>query len=232
MDGDEEGDDAIDMSATSDGGSNSNGGGGDGASGAANNALQITGSIVSILTFIYALGVGLYFYAKTAASSPQEINEFIISLQFSYEEMQRFAHSYANYRRERTDPDTDPNTASAASAPPSDSELASREAKEKEKEEARGTDPRPGTMAEVHEAAAADAEAQALAAKAYLIEGHTASRLESLRQLALKVGTMASDGFFRQWSNRVRYVMLQEELSKQVAGKDRLMEELRRVQER
>ena len=174
----------------------------DDSSSTANNALQIAGSIVSILTFVYALGVGLYLYAKTAASSPQEINEFIISLQFSYEEMQRFAHTLVNYERERID-------AASASRP--------------------GQPSQPTTAATSEPP---DPEAQALAAKAYLIEGHTASRLESLRRLALKVGTMANDGFFRQWSNRVRYVLLQEELAKQVAGKDRLMEELRRVQER
>ena len=194
---------------------------------AANNALQITGSIVSILTFIYALGVGLYFYAKTAASSPQEINEFIISLQFSYEEMQRFAHSLANYERERMNVNSN-----------NDNSLdEDRDGIMDEKTISPSPVVHNGRIESIPPARLPhppppDPEAQALAAKAYLIEGHTATRLEGLRQLALKVGTMASDGFFRQWSNRVRYVLLQEELGKQVAGKDRLMEELRRVQER
>ena len=77
-----------------------------------------------------------------------------------------------------------------------------------------------------------DPEAQALAAKAYLIEGHTRTRLEQLRQLAQKIGTMANDSFFKRWTNRMRFVLLENELEKNVAGKDRLMDELRRVQER
>lgn len=143
--------------------------------------LNDTGSVLSILTFAYAVGIGLYFYFRTTASSSQEINEFIISLQFSYEEIQAFAHSYANYEKDR----------------------------------------------EFN-----NPEAQALAAKAYLIEGHTRTRLEGLRRLALKVGTMANDSYLKRWTNRARFVLLQNELEKNVAGKDRLMEELRRVQER
>lgn len=142
----------------------------------ADSILSTIGSILSILTFLSALTLSLYLYARAAAASPQEINEFIISLQFSFEEMQRFAHTYAGY-----------------------------------------VETGPG---------------QALAAKAYMIEGHTAVRLESLRQLALKVGSMAHDSAVRRWTHRVRYVLLQEEVRKQVGVKDRLMEDLRRVQER
>ena len=147
----------------------------------AENVLNDAGSVLSILTFAYAVGISVYFYLRTTASSSQEINEFIISLQFSYEEIQAFAHSYSSYEKDR-----EPN----------------------------------------------DPEAQALAAKAYLIEGHTRNRLEGLRKLALKVGTMANDSYFKRWTNRARFVLLQEELEKNVAGKDRLMDELRRVQER
>lgn len=205
----------------------------------ANDALSITGSIVSILTFLYALLVTFYIYAKTAVSSPQEINEFIISLQFSYEEIQAFAHSYANFERERLqqqqqqyyyheDDDKswqrqrqpflgfrqrhDPKAAQAA--PPRASPF-----------------PFPTPSPFPDPSPDPSAQAQALAAKAHLIELHTSQRLSSLRQLALRVGTMASDGFFRRWSNRLRYALLQEEVAKQVQGKDKLMEELRRVRE-
>lgn len=147
----------------------------------AENILNDAGSVLSILTFTYAIGIGLYFYLRTTASSSQEINEFIISLQFSYEEIQAFAYSYANYEKDR-----EPN----------------------------------------------NPEAEALAAKAYLIQGHAQTRLEGLRKLALKVGTMANDSHFKRWTNRARFVLLQDELERNVAGKDRLMDELRRVQER
>ena len=80
--------------------------------------------------------------------------------------------------------------------------------------------------------AEAGAEAQALAAKAELIEIHTRNRLEALRKLALKVGTMANDSYFKTWTNRAPFVLLQDELEKNVAGKDRLMDEMRRLQER
>lgn len=147
----------------------------------AENILNDAGSVLSILTFAYAVGIGLYFYFRTTASSSQEINEFIISLQFSYEEIQAFAHSYANYEKDRE---------------------------------------------------SNDPEAQALAAKAYLIDGHARNRLEGLRKLAVKVGSMANDSYFKKWTNRARFVLLQDELEKNVAGKDRLMDELRRVQDR
>ena len=147
--------------------------------------LNDVGSVVSILTFAYAVGIGLYLYFKTTANSSQEINEFLVSLQFSYEEIRAFAQSYATTQEaENVEMDTP------------------------------------------------EAEAQALAVKAQLIEGHTRNRLEALRKLALKVGTMANDSYFKMWTNRARFVLLQDELEKNVAGKDRLMDEMRRVQER
>ena len=145
------------------------------------NVLNDIGSVVSILTFVYAVGIGLYLYLKTTANSSQEINEFLINLQFSYEEIRYFAHSYATAEK---DEETD------------------------------------------------NPEAQALAAKAEIIEGHTRNRLEALRKLALKVGTMANDSYFKTWTNRARFVLLQDELEKNVAGKNRLMDEMRRLQER
>ena len=118
------------------------------------NVLNDIGSVVSILTFVYAVGIGLYLYLKTTANSSQEINEFLINLQFSYEEIRYFAHSYATAEK---DEETD------------------------------------------------NPAAQALAAKAEIIEGHTRNRLEALRKLALKVGTMANDSYFKTWTNRARF---------------------------
>ena len=43
---------------------------------------------------------------------------------------------------------------------------------------------------------------------------------------------MANDSYFKTWTNRARFVLLQDELEKNVAGKDRLMDEMRRLQER
>lgn len=154
----------------------------------AENILNDLGSVLSILTFLYAIGIGLYLYFRTTANSSQEINEFLISLQFSFEEIRAFAHSYAANVEELQD--------------------------------------------SISDDANADAEAQALASKAELIEIHTRNRLEALRRLALKVGTMANDSYFRKWTNRARFVLLQDELEKNVAGKDRLMDEMRRLQER
>ena len=152
----------------------------------AENILNDIASVLSIFTFVYAIGIGLYLYLRTTANSSQEINEFLINLQFSYEEIRYFAHSYAT-------------------------------AHEK---------------AEDQEGISDGPEAQALAAKAEIIEGHTRNRLEALRKLALKVGTMASDSHFKMWTNRARFVLLQDELEKNVAGKNRLMDEMRRLQER
>ena len=63
----------------------------EGSSSGQDSPLSITSNLIGILTFVYALAAGLYFYASLARSSSQRKRESLVSLRKTLREARVFA---------------------------------------------------------------------------------------------------------------------------------------------
>lgn len=55
--------------------------------------LSTTASIVGLLTFVYAIYVGWFFFLRSTWKSPEQIGRILTSLQISYQEIRTFSNS-------------------------------------------------------------------------------------------------------------------------------------------
>lgn len=139
--------------------------------------LSITANITGILTFIYAVAVGLLFFYKSARESPRQLEALTRSLHSSYSEMEDFARSLSGIGSRLYGP-----------------------------------------------------EARSFTTDIETIKTRIADQMESLLEMTEKIDLTYHVSRGKQWRSRVRFVAIQEEFQKKVAEKDRLMDEIRRIQ--